>query len=64
MKMKKPWLAYLLNVLLPGAGLAYLGKWGWAVMNGRAAFPGSLELLGGSRGCAAVRLFGRRGVHR
>src|SRR5579871_5322494 len=31
--MKKPWVAFLLNFLLPGAGLAYLGKWGWAVFN-------------------------------
>ncbi len=31
--MKKPWVAFLLNFLLPGAGLAYLGKWGWAVLN-------------------------------
>jgi predicted amidophosphoribosyltransferase len=31
--MKKPWLAFLLNFLIPGAGLAYLGMWGWAVLN-------------------------------
>lgn len=31
--MKKPWLAFLLNFILPGAGLAYLGKWGWALLN-------------------------------
>lgn len=31
--MKKPWLAFLLNFLLAGAGLAYLGMWGWAVLN-------------------------------
>src|SRR5690349_18140493 len=31
--MKKPWVAFLLSFLLPGAGLAYLGKWGWAVLN-------------------------------
>ena len=28
--MKKPWLAFLLNFLIAGAGLAYLGKWAWA----------------------------------
>lgn len=31
--MKKPWLAFLLNFLLAGAGLAYLGLWLWAVVN-------------------------------
>ena len=31
--MKKPWLAFLLNFLLAGAGIAYLGKWGWAFVN-------------------------------
>ena len=31
--MKKPWLAFLLNFLFAGAGLAYLGNWGWAVLN-------------------------------
>ena len=31
--MKKPWLAFLLNFVFPGVGLAYLGKWGRAVMN-------------------------------
>jgi len=31
--MKKPWLAFLLSFLLVGAGLAYLGKWGWAAIN-------------------------------
>jgi hypothetical protein len=30
---KKPWVAFLLSVLLTGAGLAYLGKWGWAALN-------------------------------
>ena len=30
---KKPWVAFLLSILLTGAGLAYLGKWGWAVLN-------------------------------
>lgn len=31
--MKKPWLAFTLSFLLPGAGLAYLGKWGWGLVN-------------------------------
>ncbi|HUO33696.1 MAG TPA: hypothetical protein VMU43_01775 [Candidatus Acidoferrum sp.] len=31
--MKKPWLAFLLSLLIVGAGLAYLGKWGWAAIN-------------------------------
>ncbi|MEP7048858.1 MAG: hypothetical protein ABJB12_00830 [Pseudomonadota bacterium] len=31
--MKKPFVAFLLSFLLPGAGLAYLGKWKWAVVN-------------------------------
>ncbi len=31
--MKKPWLAFLLNFLLAGAGLAYLGKWAWGFVN-------------------------------
>jgi len=35
--MKKPWVAFLLSVLVTGAGLAYLGKWGWAVLNFLAA---------------------------
>ena len=35
---KKPWVAFLLSILLTGAGLAYLGKWGWAVLNLLAAF--------------------------
>jgi hypothetical protein len=34
---KKPWVAFLLSILLTGAGLAYLGKWGWAVLNLLAA---------------------------
>ena len=34
---KKPWVAFLLSILLTGAGLAYLGKWGWAVLNLAAA---------------------------
>ncbi len=31
--MKKPWIAFLLNFLLAGAGFAYLGKWAWAGIN-------------------------------
>ncbi|HEY4776512.1 MAG TPA: hypothetical protein VIH56_02540 [Candidatus Acidoferrales bacterium] len=31
--MKKPWLAFLFNFLLAGAGFAYLGKWTWAVVD-------------------------------
>jgi hypothetical protein len=31
--MKKPSIAFLLSFLLPGAGLAYLGKWKWAITN-------------------------------
>lgn len=34
---KKPWVAFLLSILLTGAGLAYLGKWGWAILNFIAA---------------------------
>ncbi len=34
---KKPWVAFLLSILLTGAGLAYLGKWGWAILNFVAA---------------------------
>jgi TM2 domain-containing membrane protein YozV len=33
MGMKKPFVAFLLSFLLPGAGLAYLGKWKWAIFN-------------------------------
>ena len=33
LKGKKPWLAFLLSFLLPGAGLAYLGRWGLAALN-------------------------------
>jgi hypothetical protein len=35
--MKKPWLAFLLNFLISGAGFAYLGKWAWAAINLGAA---------------------------
>lgn len=31
--MKKTWLAFTLSVLLPGAGLAYLGYWLWGLVN-------------------------------
>jgi len=31
--MKKPIVAFILSFLLPGAGLAYLGKWKWAFIN-------------------------------
>ena len=31
--MKKPFVAGILSFLLPGAGLAYLGKWKWAFVN-------------------------------
>lgn len=35
--MKKPWVAFLLNFLVAGAGFAYLGKWAWAGINFIAA---------------------------
>jgi len=31
--MKSPFLAFTLNFFLPGAGLWYLGRRGWAVVN-------------------------------
>lgn len=31
--MKKPFLAFLLSFILPGAGLAYLGMWKPALLN-------------------------------
>jgi hypothetical protein len=31
--MKKPIVAFTLSFFLPGAGLAYLGKWKWAFIN-------------------------------
>jgi len=31
--MKKPIVAFTLSFFLPGAGLAYLGKWSWAFVN-------------------------------
>jgi len=30
---KKPFVAFTLSFFLPGAGLAYLGKWKWAIIN-------------------------------
>jgi hypothetical protein len=39
--MKKPILAFALSFILPGAGLAYLGKWKWAAIN-----IGTVLLLG------------------
>ena len=36
-KLKKAWLAFLLSLALPGAGLAYLGKWPSALGNFAAA---------------------------
>ncbi|HMX43064.1 MAG TPA: hypothetical protein PKB12_05040 [Elusimicrobiota bacterium] len=43
--MKKPWLAFTLSFLLPGAGLAYLGKWKWAAVN--LGFVLSIGVLSG-----------------
>jgi hypothetical protein len=31
--VKKPIIAFTLSFLLPGAGLAYLGKWKWGFIN-------------------------------
>jgi len=31
--MKKPFLAFILSFLFPGAGLVYLGKWKWGILN-------------------------------
>lgn len=31
--MKKPLVAFVLSLLLPGAGLAYAGKWSWGAIN-------------------------------
>jgi hypothetical protein len=30
---KKPWLAFVLSLILPGAGLCYLEKWTWGIAN-------------------------------
>jgi len=35
--MKKPWIAFILNFIVAGAGFAYLGKWAWAGVNFVAA---------------------------
>lgn len=43
--MKKPWLAFLLSLLVAGAGIAYLGKWGWAVLNLAAALAVGVLLV-------------------
>jgi hypothetical protein len=40
--VKKPWLAFLLNFLVAGAGFAYLGKWKWAAINFVAAFAAGI----------------------
>ncbi len=41
--MKKPLVAFTLSFFLPGAGLAYLGKWKWAAVNlGAVALMGVL----------------------
>src|SRR5438067_2267689 len=31
--MKSPFLAFTLSFFLPGAGLCYLGKWAWGLVN-------------------------------
>lgn len=31
--MKSPGFAFFLNFILPGAGLAYIGKWKWGLIN-------------------------------
>jgi hypothetical protein len=31
--MKKPWVAFVLNFLLAGAGFVYLGNWVWALVD-------------------------------
>jgi hypothetical protein len=31
--MKKPSIAFILSLLIPGAGLAYAGKWRWGLVN-------------------------------
>ncbi len=31
--VKKPGLAFLLSLVVPGAGLCYLDKWGWGIVN-------------------------------
>jgi uncharacterized membrane protein YjjP (DUF1212 family) len=44
LKMKKPWIAFLLNFLVAGAGFAYLGKWAWAGINFGAAIAVGIVL--------------------
>jgi hypothetical protein len=53
--MKKPIVALTLSFLLPGAGLAYLGKWKWAFLN-----LGIVLLVG----VAAAFLFSEETLHR
>jgi len=31
--VKKPWLAFVCSLLIPGAGLAYLGRWRAGLVN-------------------------------
>ena len=31
--MKKPFVAFFLSFFLPGAGLVYIGRWKWALIN-------------------------------
>jgi hypothetical protein len=52
--MKKPIVAFTLSFLLPGAGLAYLGKWKWALIN-----LGIVLLVG----VAAAFLFSEQTLH-
>ena len=52
--MKKPIVAFTLSFLLPGAGLAYLGKWKWAFIN-----LGIVLLVG----VAATFLFSEETLH-
>jgi hypothetical protein len=52
--MKKPIVAGTLSFLLPGAGLAYLGKWKWAFIN-----LGIVLLIG----VAATVLFSEETLH-
>jgi hypothetical protein len=59
--MKKPWLAFVLSFVLPGAGLAYLGKWKWAFGNlGVVLFIGIVLafLLEGTAAEGVIRFIG------
>src|SRR5271170_868270 len=38
-KMKKPWIAFILNFLVAGAGFGYLRKWAWTGINFVIAIP-------------------------